>query len=116
MLTALPWLVAFLIPDSSAWAQAVNTADDVSKGHHLAIMLCTECHVAARDQDFAPTRDPPAPSFESIAERKDVSDESLQRFLATTHEGLDNPKGMRNPHLAGFQVKAIGAYILSLRK
>ena len=79
-------------------------------------MLCDECHIAAWDQALAPRRDPPAPSFESIAQRMDVSAYSLEHFLKTTHEGLDNPKGMENPNLADFQVKAIVAYILSLRK
>ena len=81
-----------------------------------AAMLYDECHIAARDQASPPTRDPPAPSFESIAQRKDVNANSLEHFLKTTHEGLDNPKGMENPGLADFQVKAIVAYILSLRK
>jgi cytochrome c1 len=40
----------------------------------------------------------------------------LEHFLKTTHKGLDNPKGMENPGLADFQVKAIVAFILSLRK
>jgi hypothetical protein len=79
-------------------------------------MLCDECHIAASDQVYAPTVDPPAPSFESIAQRQDVGAESLEHFLKTTHEGLGNPKGMGNPGLADFQVKAMVAYILSLRK
>jgi hypothetical protein len=37
-------------------------------------------------------------------------------FYAGLLEGLDNPKSMENPGLADFQVKAIVAYILSLRK
>jgi len=100
----------------SAWGQAVSTTDDVRKGHHLAILLCTACHIAAPDQPYQPTLDPPAPSFESIAGRRDVNAESLQYFLATTHQGLDNPKGMPNPGLADFQAKAIVTYLLSLRK
>ena len=98
-----------------AFGQAV-ISDDVRTGHHLASMLCDECHIAARDQAYPPTRDPPASSFESIAQRKDVTTDSLEHFLKTTHEGLDNPKGMENPGLADFQVKALVAYILSLRK
>jgi hypothetical protein len=99
-----------------AWGQAVSTTDDVPKGRHFAIMLCTACHVVAPDQPYAPTLDPPAPSFGSIARRKDFNAESLQHFLTTTHEGLDNPKGMPNPNLADFQIKEITAYLFSLRK
>ena len=106
----------FWMAACSAWGQAVSTTDDVRKGQHLAILLCTACHITARDQPYEPTLDPPAPSFKSIAGRPDVNAESLQYFLATTHQGLDNPKGMPNPGLADFQVKAIVAYLLSLRK
>ena len=107
--------VALYAAACRVWGQAV-TSDEVRTGHHLAAMLCDECHVAARDQALLPRRDPPAPSFEAIAQRKDVNADSLEHFLKTTHEGLDNPEGMENPNLADFQAKAIVAYILSLRK
>jgi mono/diheme cytochrome c family protein len=111
----LAWFVALCAVACPAWGQAV-ISDEVRTGHHLASMLCHECHIAARDQAYPPTRDPPAASFASIAQRKDVSAESLEHFFKTTHEGIDNPKGMENPGLADFQVKAIVVYILSLRK
>jgi len=91
-------------------------ADDVGKGRHLAILLCTSCHFAAPDQPYAPTLSPPAPSFADIAQRKDVSADSLTKFLSTTSQGWNNPRGMPNPNLAPFQTKAIVAYILSLRR
>ena len=116
MQTASTWLAVFWMGVCSAWGQEGNSADDVHKGHHLATMLCTTCHIAASDQSYAPTLRPPAPSFESIAQRQDISADSLQKFLTTTHQGLDNPKGMPTPNLADFQVKEIVAYILSLRK
>jgi hypothetical protein len=109
MRTASISFFVFWMTGCLAWGQAVSTNDDVRKGHHLAIMLCTECHIAAFDQGYKPTLDPPAPSFETIAQRKDVSADSLQYFLTTTHQDLDNPKGMPNPGLADFQVKAIVA-------
>jgi len=96
--------IALCAAACSAWGQAV-TSDDVRTGHHLAAMVCDECHVAARDQALPPRRDPPAPSFESIAQRKDVSADTLGHFLKTTHEGLDYPKGMDNPNLADVQAK-----------
>lgn len=100
----------------SAWGQAVGTADEVSKGHHLAIMLCADCHVVAPDQPYAPTLDPAAPSFSCIAQRPTTNIDSLRNFLMTTNQGLDNPKDMPNPMLAEFQIKAIAAYLLSLQK
>jgi len=109
-------LAVFWMGVCSAWGQEGNSADDVRKGHHLATMLCTTCHVVAPDQSYEPTLSPPGPSFESIAQRKDISAELLQKFLTTTHQGLDTPKGMPDPNLADFQVKEIVAYLLSLRK
>jgi len=116
MRTALTWLIVFWMGIGWARSDESNRADDVRKGHHLANLLCTTCHIVALDQSYAPTLSPPAPSFESIARRKDVSADSLKEFLSTTHQGLDNPNGMPDPNLADFQKKEIIAYILSLRK
>lgn len=116
MRTASTWLVVFLMAVCSARAQERDTADDVRKGHELAAMLCSNCHVAAPDQLSMPILNPPAASFASIAQRKDLNAESLEKFVATTHRGLDNPKGMPNPYLVDYQVKQVVAYLLSLRK
>jgi mono/diheme cytochrome c family protein len=110
------FLFVFWILGSCAWGQAANTTDDASKGRHLAIMLCTDCHVVAPDQPYAPTLNPPAASFQSIAQRADITADSLRAFLTTTHQGLDNRNGMPDPMLADFQIKQISAYLLSLRK
>jgi hypothetical protein len=56
------------------------------------------------------------PPFESLAQRKDITAESLQKFMTITHRGLNNPNGMPNPMLMDYQVKQIVAYFLSLRK
>jgi mono/diheme cytochrome c family protein len=100
----------------SAWGQQGNTADDVREGHRVALAVCAICHVAAADQPNKPLRHPPAPSFESIAQRKDINADSLRNFLTTTHAGVDNPRGMPKPEIADFQVKQVIAYLLSLRK
>ena len=116
MRIASTWLFVLWLIAGSARGQAVDTTNDASKGRHLAIMLCTTCHVVAPDQPYAPTLSPPAPSFESIAQRAETDGDSLRKFLTTTYQGLDKPKGMPNPVLADFQIKAISAYLLSLRK
>ena len=59
---------------------------------------------------------PPAPSFESLAQRTSVSAEWLEQCISTTNRGLDNPSGMPNMSLLDYQVKQVGAYLLSLRK
>ena len=110
-------LFVFWVTNSPpAWSQATGTEDEVVKGRHLAIMLCTACHVVAPDQPYAPTLKPPAQSFQSIAQRAGTTVDLLRSFLTTTHQGLDNQNGMPNPDLADFQIKEISAYLLSLRK
>jgi len=88
----------------------------VSKGHRLATAICSACHVATPDQRDKPILKPPAPSFESIVQRKDITSDSLRNFLKTTHRGLDRPKGMPDPSLMDYQITEVIAYILSLRK
>lgn len=110
------WLVALWIGVCSASGQEATSTDDLRKGHQLAIMVCAFCHVAAPDQARMPILDPPATSFESIAQRTDINAEWLENFISTTHRGLDNPSGMPNPSLLDNQIKQVTAYLLSLRK
>ena len=91
-------------------------ADDVAQGHHLATLICSACHLAALDQPFEPILRPPAPSFDSIAQRASTTTESIQKFLATTHKDVGNPQGMPNPQLLDEQARQLTAYLLSLRK
>ena len=97
-------------------AQQASQADEVTQGHRLAVEICSICHLAAPDQTHQPMLKPPGPPFTSIAQRPDISAQSLTKFITTTHRGLDNPAGMPNPDLADYQVKEVVAYILSLRK
>jgi mono/diheme cytochrome c family protein len=108
-------LVACNVAACQAWAQDGNNADDVNKGHELAIRICSNCHVAARDQPYKPILQPPAPSFESLVQRANLTAESIAAFLATTHKGLDRPKGMPNPDLLDYQRKQVATYLMSLR-
>jgi hypothetical protein len=116
MRRASSFFFVFWMAGSFAWGQAGSTTDDVSKGRHLAILLCTGCHVVAPEQPYAPTLNPPAASFQTIACRADTTVVSLRKFLTTTHQGLDNQNGMPDPMLAEFQIEEISAYLLSLRK
>ena len=107
------WLVVFVFAAGLALAQE---ADDVAQGHHLATLICSACHLAAPDQPFEPILRPPAPSFDSIAQRASTTTESIQKFLATTHKDVGNPQGMPNPQLLDEQARQLTAYLLSLRK
>jgi mono/diheme cytochrome c family protein len=113
---ALVLLAACCVIANAAWAQNPNAADDVQQGHRLAVIVCANCHVAARDQLFQPILQPPAPSFESIAQREGLTSEFIQTFLATTHRDITTPQGMPNPQLLDFQTRQMAAYLLSLRK
>ena len=110
------WLVAFSVVAGSARSQEGNVSDDVQQGRRLAMLICSNCHIVARDQPFEPILRPPAPSFESIAQRSASNMESVQAFLATTHRDISNPKGMPDTRLLDGQIKQVAAYLLSLRK
>ena len=96
--------------------QAGSLSDDVQNGRYLAVLMCSNCHVASPDQAIEPVLQPPAPSFESIAKRSTTTSETIQAFLATTHRNLGNPAGMPNPELVDLQTRQVAAYLLSLRK
>jgi len=95
--------------------QAGSPSDEVQKGHHLAAVICSSCHVVGPDQSTEPILRPPAPSFESIARRSTTTPETIRTFLGTTHRTISNPAGMPNPDLVDFQTAQVVAYILSLR-
>ena len=98
-----------------AWGQEALSPEDIQAGHKLAIIVCSNCHSAASDQPEQPILRPPAPSFASIMQRKDVTADSLEIFMETTHRDINNPKGMPNPQLLDFQIRQVVAYLLSLR-
>jgi len=110
----LAWLITFGVLASPTWAD--DGIDDVRAGRRVAFLVCYACHVVAPDQHDAPTLTPPAPSFESIAQRPNISAESLQRFLATTHRDASNPRAMPNPALINSYARQVASYILSLRR
>jgi len=99
-----------------AWAQMVNSAETARKGHDLATVVCSNCHQLAVDQRAAPILAPPAPSFDSIAQRPDINADVLEHFIITTRRSVDHPTSMPNPYLLEYQVQEVVAYILSLRK
>ena len=107
---------AFSVLATAQAQQASSAADDVEKGRYLAGLICSICHVAGPDQLVEPVLRPPAPSFETIAQRSTTSADSIRAFLTTTHRDISNPAGMSNPELLDFQIRQLDAYLLSLRK
>lgn len=112
--TTLVWMVVLGVIVTPSWAE--ETADDAQKGRRVAVLVCDPCHVIARDDTHRPTLEPPAPSFDLIAQRQDVSIESLQRFLTTTHRDAGNLRSMPDPQLIDSYAKQVASYILSLRR
>ena len=116
MRNAFIWLIVLYLAGGSARSQDSVNPGDVRSGHALAVQFCSLCHVAARDQYAPPILRPPAPSFDTIAQRETTNADSIGAFLTTTHQGLDNPNGMSNPRLQDYEVRQVTAYLLSLRK
>ena len=71
----------FWMAGSFAWGQAASTTTDASKGRHWQSCYARTCHVVAPDQPYAPTLNPPAASFESIAQRAGTTVEFPARLL-----------------------------------
>jgi hypothetical protein len=99
----------------SARAQQA-ASDDILKGHYLAVLMCSTCHVIGPNQSIEPVLQPPAPSFDSIAKRGTTSSDTIRAFLTTTHRNISNSAGMPNPDLLEFQKTQLVAYVLSLRQ
>lgn len=87
----------------------------VAAGHDLALKICAQCHVVAKDQDSAPIRQPPAPGFSMIVARPDMTEASLRSFLAAPHGDLRRNSNMPGFLLADFQIKQLIAYLFSLK-
>ena len=99
-----------------AQAQTGVPKAELARGEHVARLICSTCHVVAKDQEFPPMINQPVPSFADIANRPGVSAESLQHFITTTHWDPDKiPMTMPNPMLTREQTRAVARYILSLR-
>ena len=114
-------LVVCLLAPIICLAQSVQAAPrpaaGVKRGEHLAREVCSACHTVASDQEFPPLLVHPAPPFEEIANRPTTTEESLRRFISSTHWDTERlPMTMPNPMLEPAQIKDVARYILSLRK
>jgi len=88
----------------------------LARGEHIARLVCSACHVVAKDQEFAPLLVKPAPSFYEIANRPETSAQSLEHFIKSTHWDLNTiPMTMPNPMLERDETSAVARYIVSLR-
>lgn len=103
----------------SLCASAADSIPDpiVLKGKQLARIACSDCHIVANDAESPPPLYDTAPRFDEIANRPGSTEQSLQRFIATTHwDGETVPITMPKQELTKPQVVSLSRYIMSLRK
>jgi len=110
----------FLLRISGALACVIASAPlyaaGPSPGEDVARNVCAACHLVASDQP-PPLLSHVATSFSEIANRPGVSEQSLRKFILTTHwDGKTVPVTMPNPMLTPEQARAVARYILSKRK
>lgn len=105
----------------TAWAAiAANApkiaAGDAEAGKRLALLACTGCHIVAPDQPFKPVYSGPPrpPDFKEIANKPDITAESLRRHLETLPAVPQNSR-MPNPMLSTEELRDVAAFIISLR-
>lgn len=111
LLLALAYAVAAEAEEIKASAQP----DPVAAGHEFALKVCAACHVVAKDQPSPPLLKPPAPSFETILARRDVTEASLRKTLSVRHGNVGRNAKMPNPMLADFQIDKVIAYMRQLK-
>lgn len=102
---------------SAQAADARQAASQVRAGRELAQTVCSACHQVESNQEFPPVLDPPAPSFQVIADRPNTTLASLKTFMANTKwDEHTLPMKMPNMMLEPGQQTQLARYIMSLRK
>lgn len=104
-----------LAPFAATGATAKEDSAQVAAGHAFALAVCSACHVVAKDQTQQPILLRPGPNFVDIAQRPDLTEEGLRKFLSTHAETMGRTGRMPNPGLVDYQIDEIAAYIMSLR-
>jgi hypothetical protein len=89
----------------------------VKRGENDAQLICSASHVVAKDQQFPPLLQPPAPSFEEIANRSSTTVDSVRRLVTHTHwDEKTLPMRMPAQMLTAEQATELARYLVSLRK
>ena len=112
------WACVGLMVSVSGLAPAApaTPSAQLRRGEEIAQARCSACHVVADKQEFQPLLEQPGPTFVSIANRAQVSEETLRHFITTTHwDQKTVPVTMPNPELSKADTVAVIRYILSLK-
>lgn len=108
--------VVWLLGSAPASPAQPHQSAAVARGEHIARIVCSACHVVAKDQEYPPILDTPGPTFQDIANRPTTTEKSLRHFITTTHWDMETiPMTMPNPMLTPEDTRAVARYILSLR-
>lgn len=99
----------------SAPASAASNKIVSGMGHDLAVHLCTSCHLVEPGQTNTAGH-VGGPSFQTVANRPTVTEDSLRRHLRTTHSNAMIPLAMPNPQLTEDELVKVIDYVISLRK
>lgn len=84
-------------------------------GHDLAQRICSSCHLIEPGQTNPPDH-VGGPSFQTVADRPDTTEATLDHHLRTTKHSRIVPLSMPNPKLTPDQENKVVDYILSLRQ
>ena len=88
----------------------------IKNGHDWAVIVCSACHVVARDQDSPPKLANPGPPFQEIADNPNTTVASLRKFLSATHGSVSaTPATMPDLKLSETEISEVIAYIRSLK-
>lgn len=111
-----PLAAGLLAVGLTSAATAAYAQLDVRSAREIAVTVCAACHRISAASAVPPVVDPPAPSFQAIADRPTTTRDSLRRFLAHTKWDQHN-RSMTMPLmlLAPEEEVSLADYILGQR-
>ena len=113
------FVVAAVCMAALSQAGAETRSDDIAirSGRNIAVTTCVACHIVSRDQAVKPVLGPGIPSFEEIANRPDITVDSLSVSMkvARWHDPAIAPTLLPMSRISDAERGQIASYILSLR-
>ena len=108
-------ITVFAVTEAGSQSQSKDNA--VRAGQSVAVTTCISCHVVSRNQPLEPILGHGIPSFEEIANRPNVTINSLTAAMkvARWHDPGMAPTLLPMSHISDTQRAQVAAYILSLR-
>ncbi|HXJ00890.1 MAG TPA: c-type cytochrome [Micropepsaceae bacterium] len=112
--------LAACVGTSAQAAEGPKRSDEamVRAGHNIAVTTCVGCHTVSPKQTVSPVLGPGIPSFEEIANRPDVTAESLRATMkvARWHDDALASRLLPMSHISDKERAEVAAYIVSLRR